>query len=81
MLIRGDRLTQQQRNLVLAAFGYRWTRDNPVRERWWRGIEGKPTIPLISDDQWLRDHAFHFVKDGSRMMRTRHHAEPAYMAH
>lgn len=34
---------------------------------------------LITDDQWLLEHAFHFVKDGSRLMAN-NHAEPAYMA-
>lgn len=34
----------------------------------------------ITDAQWLADHAFHFVKDGSRLHGRRHHAEPAFMA-
>lgn len=81
MLIRGNELNEAQRRLVLAAFGYRWTTDNKERATRWLGrAGGVPRIPLVTDDQWLKDHAFHFVKDGSRMMATRHHAEPAYMA-
>jgi hypothetical protein len=33
-----------------------------------------------TDDEWLNTHAFHFVKDGSRLMRNRRYAEPAFMA-
>ena len=29
---------------------------------------------------WLRSHAFHFVKDGSRLMASRRFAEPAFLA-
>ena len=46
-------------------------------------VDGHPWhehhLPLMSDDAWVRDHAFYFVKDGSRLMEKRH-AEPAYMA-
>jgi len=38
-----------------------------------------PTVPLISDDQWIREHAFHFTNDGRLHPRQRH-AEPAYLA-
>lgn len=37
-------------------------------------------VALTTDDQWLADHAFHFVKDGSRLSETQHYAEPVYMA-
>ncbi len=80
MLIQGKSLTQSQRRIVLAAFVYRWTRDNEQRERAWAGIKGKPTVALQSDEEWLREHAFHFVNDGSRLMANRRHAEPAYLA-
>jgi len=79
MLIRGDRLNERQKRMVLSAFIYRWTKDNHRREEVYRGIFGKPTIPLVSDAQWLKEHAFHFVRDGSRLMANRHYAEPAFM--
>jgi len=80
MLIKGADLNYLQRQQVLAAYGYRWTKDNQQREHFWAGIEGAPTIPLISDSQWLKEHAFHFTKDGSRLMVNRRHAEPEFMA-
>ncbi len=40
-----------------------------------------PTIPLISDEQWIREHAFHFTNDGRLATRgDQRHAEPAYLA-
>lgn len=36
-------------------------------------------VKAVSDRQWLQDHAFHFVANGSRLALHRH-AEPAYMA-
>lgn len=36
-------------------------------------------VPLTSDDEWIAAHAFHFTKDGSRLMVKRY-AEPAYLA-
>jgi hypothetical protein len=77
-LIKGDDLNQTQTEQVLSAFIYRWTSDNNARERVWANIS-KPTIPLVSDNQWLKDHAFWFINDGSRLA-TRHHAEPVYMS-
>jgi hypothetical protein len=38
-----------------------------------------PTIPLISDVEWLKTHAFHITKDG-RFSERHNHAEPGYMA-
>lgn len=79
MLIKGRNLTPQQRKQVTQAFLYRWTYDNPHRRRCWSG-RSKPTIPLISDDQWIAEHAFHFTADGSRLCHRPKHCEPAYMA-
>jgi hypothetical protein len=81
MLIRGDRLTPRQRRLALAAFTYRWTHENPHRQRVWSAVKaGQPTIPLQTDDQWLREHAFHFVKDGSRLSDQHRFCVPHYLA-
>jgi len=78
-LVRGDRLPAEARAEVLRAYIYRWTAENPDRERAWRGIKGQPTLPLQSDAAWLAEHAFH-VTDSGRLARNRHRAEPAFMA-
>ena len=39
-----------------------------------------PTIPLISDDQWIKEHSFAFTNDGRLVTRgDDRHAMPAYM--
>jgi hypothetical protein len=81
MLIKGQDLNYRQRQEVLSAFLYRWTTGNKNREALYADLGHRPpTIPLQTDDEWLKEHAFHFVKDGSRLMFNRHHAEPVYMA-
>ncbi len=35
---------------------------------------------LTTDREWLAAHAFHFVKDGSRLHARRKHAEPVWRA-
>ena len=77
-LVRGDQLPSNLRRDVLASYIYRWTSDNPARERAWRGIKGAPTIPLISDAQWLREHAF-YVTDRGTLDKRKKNAEPAYL--
>ena len=79
MLIKGNQLNERQRAMVLAAFPYRWTNDNPRREEFWRAANSRPTLPLVSDDQWLAEHAFHFTVSGEKLLR-RKYCEPAYMA-
>lgn len=92
--IRGDKLPSALRERVLNAFPYRWTTGNRQRLQAYQPCplcdirnpavaptaEGHnhPTIPLISDEQWLAEHAFWF-KDGQLDPRKRF-AEPAYMA-
>jgi hypothetical protein len=79
-IVRGDKLPPKLQREVLAMYVYRWTVDNTQRERAWNGIAGQPTIPLITDDQWLREHAFFVTKCGTLDKRRNHHAQPAYMA-
>lgn len=76
MLIKGNELTPKQREEVLNAFIYRWTRDNKNPAR----AKTQARIPLVSDDEWLQDHAFHFVTNGSRLMYNRRYCVPAYEA-
>ena len=79
MLIKGIDLNDRQRQEVLSSFVYRWTTENGSRATAWAGKD-TPQIPLISDDEWLTNYAFHFVADGSRLSCTRTHCEPVYMA-
>ncbi len=79
MLIKGKDLTRRQSEQVLSAFHYRWTTGNCMRDEVYKNIS-KPTIPLQTDHDWINNHAFHFVKDGSRLMYNRHHCEPEFMA-
>lgn len=96
-LISGSELTPEMRKQVTNAFIYRWTKDNPKRTQVYhcdqcdirdpyvneKSAEGHqhPTIPLISDDQWIREHAFHFTNDGRLSTRGEgSHAMPAYLA-
>lgn len=78
MLIRGDQLPENARRQVLAAYVYRWTHDNKERKRAWSCAGGTPSMPLISDDQWLKEHAFHVTRSGDLDARYRH-AEPAFL--
>ncbi|MBI3864889.1 MAG: hypothetical protein HY290_23685 [Planctomycetia bacterium] len=81
MLIRGAELNIRQRVLVLSAFSYRWTHENPSRKSVWSRVRsGMPLIPLQTDEQWLREHAFHFVRDGSRLSARHRFCEPHYVA-
>lgn len=77
-LIPGKDLTPRQRQIVLSAFGYRWTTDNLNRARNWHGVDGKPTVPLITDEQWLRKYSFYFTADGVSLAPRCHFAEPYY---
>jgi hypothetical protein len=96
MLIKGEKLNEEQRKIVLAAFVRRWTFERAealgycpackqqeegggalqIGEMHWHDYHMK----LVSDDEWIRAHAFHFVRNGSRLAENCKHAEPAYMA-
>lgn len=77
--VRGDKLPYNLQQEVLRKYIYRWTSGNTQRESAWAGVSGKPRIPLITDAQWLKEHAFHVTKKGELDLRH-HHAEPHYMA-
>lgn len=93
-LVRGDQLTPEMEQQVKDAFIYRWTVDNPKRTTVYRcdkcditqpyvnegSAEGHthPTIPLQTDSEWIREHAFYFTNDGRLMARRS--AEPIYLA-
>lgn len=71
--VNGLKLSDRARREALGAFGYRWTRENEKRARAWYAV-GKvepPTMALISDSDWLAQHAFHVKKDGTLNARRR----------
>ena len=80
--VNGSKLSDSARREVLSAFGYRWTAENEKRARQWYKTSKMepPTAPLISDGEWLDQHAFHVVKDSTRLSARLCHAEPACMA-
>ena len=74
-LTRGDKLTPEQRAAVLRVYVYRLTTENGYAQR----NPCRARVPAISDEQWLREHAFYVTKDGH--LSNRHgHCEPAYLA-
>jgi len=92
MLIKGSTLNAKQREQVRAAFVHRHTVENGQRFAegctlcHYRGdsLTGKTLaewhayhVPETTDDQWIADHAFHFVRDGSRLHARRNVAERA----
>jgi hypothetical protein len=77
MLVKGEHLTMAQRRQVFDAFGYRWTIENEQRARQWLGKIAAPTAAPISDEAWIRLHAFHCTESGAIMLK---HAEPVYVA-
>lgn len=42
----------------------------------WHAYHTSKGADLISDEEWLRRHAFHFIADGSRLNARKHYAEP-----
>ena len=76
MLIKGKDLTSRQAEMVKSAYVHRLTHENnyPAHN------PCNATVKPITDEQWIKDHAFHFIKDGSRLMANRNHCEPVYMA-
>lgn len=55
----------------------------------WGGLPGSidpacpkhhPVVSLEHDAEWIARLAFHFIKNGSRLMANRPHAEPAFLA-
>lgn len=73
-LILGDKLTAKQVKEVKAAFVYRATTENGYPQRNPYGIR----TPAISDEQWLKEHAFYINTDGSLAAKPSY-CEPFYL--
>lgn len=67
MLIKGADLSEKQRQQVLTAYVH-------------RGHAIGVGKHYADEQAWLVDHAFHFLKDGSRLSRTHRFCEPHYIA-
>jgi len=74
---RGENLTPKQIAQVKAAFLYRWTIENKDSEAW--AYISTPRIPLVTDEEWIKEHAFYFRKDG-QLSRKHTSCVPVYMA-
>lgn len=75
MLIKGTDLTEDQKKLVLSSFPYRWTGENRARMRR-EGADMSHPEPIKTDEEWLASHSFHFIKDGSRLSKSKRWTEP-----
>lgn len=69
----GNTLSPDEQRDVLDAFGYRWTVENQRRATSWYRTGGHkpPTMPPISDADWLRCTAFRVTKSGRLDRRAR----------
>lgn len=76
-LVKGSHLSNIARKEVLAAFNLRWTVENVTPRI--RELLGNPTAPIVTDKQWLAEHAFYIKRDG-HLASSPAHCEPAYMA-
>lgn len=77
----GTNLSPDMKRAVLNAYGYRWTVENEQRARQWfaRGGHKPPTAPLVTDSQWLAQHAFSVTTKGTLSRRDKW-AAPHYLA-
>jgi len=74
-LIRGDKLTVAQKEHVKRAYIYRLTIENGYPEKNPCNVR----VPAITDEQWLKEHAFYITKSGELSAKHKH-CEPAFMA-
>ena len=69
--IAGKNLTPRQKQLVLSAYVHRSTAEHP-------NLHIAPVRGTDAD--WVNEHSFYFVKDGSRLSGRHNYAQPAFMA-
>jgi hypothetical protein len=77
MLIKGRHLTEHQKRLVLNAFVNRFTGEHKpqwANKKMPNGEEYKPLYK--TDDEWINDYSFYFIKDGSRLMANKNYCVP-----
>ena len=80
--VRGDKLSVEAHRQVLDRYVHRNTvenrRLNPRYAHWAEHVAGITALP-VSDEAWLKEHAFHVRADG-RLDERYDHAEPACLA-
>lgn len=70
-LIRGEDLTEEQKQAVREGFPFRWTVENQTRAmRLYAPHGGPPAFDPETDDEWFRNHAFKFNKNGQLTARA-----------
>ena len=70
--VYGNHLSERLKREVLNAYGYRWTVENRERARNWYGRLGTPTMPLITDEEWLACTEFWVTNAGELSNRHRY---------
>ena len=72
--IAGDRLTPEDRAHVLGAYCYRMTKESV--KRWPAAsemmIEGGYSLPLVTDEEWLKNTLFQVTRKGRLDKRVNH---------
>lgn len=71
--IQGSKLSPRLQARVLSMYVNRWTHEN--RHNVHPSV--RPTMPPVSDQEWLASHAFYLTVTGD-LDRRHHHAEPYY---
>lgn len=94
-LVKGSNLSTPLRQEVLSQYIHRWTHENATQtyggkcpacaqrdfrttnmtQKQWHEYH----VALITDEQWLAEHAFHVTRR-CKLNLNRRHAEPAYLA-
>jgi len=72
-LVPGHLLSGVQRKEVLAAFLYRNTLENPQGAK-----HTGETLSPVSDDHWIKTHAFYIRNDG-KLAKKPSYCEPYYL--
>ena len=70
-LIKGEKLNEEQREMVLAAFVHRGTVECPRSPS---SFQGGP-FSRPTDDEWIKSHSFWFTNDGQAVGQPQRSAE------
>lgn len=62
-MMRGAELPPRLQDEAKRRYVYRWTSENRHRVSAWLGVRGGPTLPLISDAEWLERTVFYVRRD------------------
>jgi hypothetical protein len=73
-LIKGEKLNEEQREMVFAAFVHRGTVECPRSPSSFQRGGGPFSRP--TDDEWIKSHSFWFTNDGKQLVN--HNEVPNY---